>query len=91
MFQRYTTFQDHLQIIDDEFVDNSRIQNVYNAVVDVYEKRKLNVMPNLLSAIKFHSSRYNAAFDARLLQHIIKVCPIPDQYKSGLEKYLILL
>lgn len=98
MFQSYTrpNRSKGIEIIDDEFVAYLDEWNLWNAVIDTYEARQLDVVPNLFRAIVFHAKRFSMYPDTLVLttacQYILSYRhKRAAEYIAGLEKYLLLM
>ena len=78
-------------LIDDDFTekcDAMQYHNVWDFVVEVYEKRNLDVASNLIrSLVKWH-----LPIDRKqLFLHVLNETNAGRKYKSVIEKYLLFL
>lgn len=84
------------KIVDDDFTETGAIDhyiNIWQATIETYEKRKLQVGKNLMRAIMFRAD--TAGFGYPTVKSIIewnkKYNPKFAQYEDDINKYLMLL
>ena len=101
MFQAYTFKHDdinkciHYTIIDTDFVENIILHwvgsgGIGEAVIEVYEKRNLNVSANLVRAFRYFCKTHMNDING-LIKFNIDRCVKYKKYADDVQKYLMLI
>jgi len=77
------------KIIDDDFIEVHSSKFLWQSIIEVYERRNLNVVKNLLTAIQKYEPDYITKQE--LYSFVIKYTPNIKPYREELEKYMMLL
>jgi hypothetical protein len=89
-FKILTPDKYQFKIIDSDFECIMIAYNWYTAVIDTYEKRKLNVAANLVLALIYLNKDGIYSIEEMIkynIQHTLKFA----KYKKDIEKYMVLL
>ena len=83
-------------IIDDNFTETpeTHIGSICLAAIKVYERRRLDVAPNLFRALRYHTNLLTNNWFGNL-RSVINYCnreyPEYRKYANEIEKYIVLL
>jgi hypothetical protein len=82
----FSTF-DPWKVIDDDFVDLTSDEGIVQAVINTYEKRNLEVAPNLVKAILWWNKESGYPVDI-IINTMKEQYPMYCKYDDQVRKYL---
>lgn len=91
MYLRSEITESGWTIVDTDFVIDCKNVSVWECIVREYEKRNLNVVKTLITAIsKWHHYSYSDD-KTYVFRYVLDNTPNIEPYRTELEKYLILM
>ena len=78
-----------IHLVDSDFEETSHHNHIGDAVVDVYEKRNLNVAANLVRSFLLWSKKYNHDIGTVIARN--EAHHKHPKYKEDIDKYLLLM
>lgn len=85
----YNHLKKEWKIIDDDFIEVHSSKFLWQSIIKIYERRNLNVVKNLLTAIQKYGPDHITKQE--LYSFVIQCTPNIAPYREELEKYMMLL